>query len=76
MGTIAVHKSPECDQGFMRPPAEERENSATRVGCHTPSAEHLTDHSQVEDPGGTAMGYLRLYGARLELVARGERRAI
>ena len=75
MGTISVPKSPECDQGFMRPPAEERENSATRVSCHTPSAECLADHSQVEDPGGDGYGKLRLNGARLELVARGDRRA-
>ena len=40
MGTISAPKSPECDQGFMRPPAEER----------------LADHSQVEDPGGDGYG--------------------
>ena len=56
MGTISVAKSPECDQGFMRPPAEERKNSATRVDCHTPTAERLADHSQVEDSGGDGYG--------------------
>ena len=40
----------------MRPPAEERENSATRVGCHTPTAERLADYGQVEDPGGNGYG--------------------
>ena len=40
----------------MRQPAEERDNSATRVGCHTPIAERQADHSQVVDPGEAGYG--------------------